>query len=74
VATDQRSFDTTGITCGGCAKSVSAILSALPGVLAVEVDVPHNTATVEVVSDTVSDDELADALKPTGYRLMPRSV
>jgi copper chaperone CopZ len=35
VATDQRRFDTTGITCGGCAKSVTTVLSALPGVLAV---------------------------------------
>ncbi len=70
VATDQRRFDTTGITCGGCAKSVTTILSALPGVLAVAVDVPNNSATVEVVKGTVSDDTLAEALKPTGYRLL----
>ncbi len=74
VATDQRSFDTTGITCGGCAKSVTTILSALPGVLSVAVDVPNNTATVEVVKGTVSDDALADALMPTGYRLLPQAV
>jgi copper chaperone CopZ len=74
VATDQRSFDTTGITCGGCAKSVTTILSALPGVLAVGVDVPNHTATVEVVKGTVSDDTLADALMPTGYRLLPQAV
>jgi len=74
VVTDQRTFDTTGITCGGCVKSVTTILSALPGVLAVAVDVPNNTATVEVVSGTVSDDTLAEALKPTGYRLLPQAV
>lgn len=74
VATDQRSFDTTGITSGGCAKSVTTILSALPGVLALAVDVPNNTATVEVVQGTVSDDAFADALKSTGYRLMPQAA
>ncbi len=74
VATDQRSFATPGITCGGCAKSVTTILGALPGVLAVDVDVPNNTATVEVVKGTVSDNTLADALKPTGYRLLPRAA
>jgi len=74
VATDQRSFDTTGITCGGCAKSVTTILRALPGVLAIGVDLPNNTATVEVVKGTVSDDTLADALMPTGYRLFPQAV
>lgn len=73
VATEQRHFDTTGITCGGCAKSVTTVLSALPGVLAVAVDVPNNTATVEVVKGLVSDTTLADALKPTGYRLLPQA-
>ncbi len=74
VAIDQRRFDTMGITCGGCAKSVTTILSALPGVLAVAVDVPNNTATVEEVKGTVSDGTLAEALKPTGYRLMPQAA
>ena len=74
VATDQRHFDTTGINCGGCAKSVSTILGALPGVLTVAVDVPNNTATVEVVKGTVSDGTLAEALKPTGYRLLLQAV
>ena len=74
VDTDQRHFSTTGITCGGCAKSVTTVLSALPGVLAVDVDVPNNTATVEVVKGTVSDESLAAALMPTGYRLLPQDV
>lgn len=74
VATEQRHFDTTGITCGGCVRGVTTVLSSLPGVLAVAVDVPNNTATVEVVKGTVSDDRLAEALKPTGYRLLPQAV
>ena len=74
VATEAHRFTTTGITCGGCAKSVTTILSALPGVLTVAVDVPNNRATVDVVKGTVSDDTLAEALKPTGYRLLPQAV
>jgi len=74
VATEQRHFDTTGITCGGCVRSVTTVLSALPGVLAVAMDIPNNTATVEVVKGTVSDETLAAALMPTGYRLLPQAV
>lgn len=74
VSTEQPSFDTTGITCGGCVRSVTTVLSALPGVLAVAVDVPNNTATLEVVKGTVSDDRLAEALMPTGYRLLPQAA
>jgi copper chaperone CopZ len=40
----------------------------------VEVDVPNNTATVEVVQGLVPDSTFVDALKPTGYRLLPQAA
>jgi Cu+-exporting ATPase len=70
VATLHRSFHTTGITCNGCATSVSNVLTALPGVVDVSVDVAGKTATVEVVQGMVTEEEVAVALKPTGYRLV----
>ena len=74
VATDTHSFTTTGITCGGCVNSVTKILSALPGVLAVTVDVPLKQATVETVHGTVTDDELRNALKPAGYEFIAQAA
>ena len=74
VATDTRTFDTTGISCGGCVNSVTSILTGLPGVLGLSVDVSGRTATVEVVQGLVSDEELTRALKPTGYQLKPQAA
>jgi copper chaperone CopZ len=74
VATDTRTFDTTGISCGGCVNSVTKILNGLPGVLALSVDVSGRTATVEVVHGSVPYEELTTALKPTGYRLSPQAA
>jgi len=74
VATVMRTFDTTGISCGGCVNSVTKILTDLPGVLALSVDVSGRTATVEVVQGMVPDEELTIALKPTGYRLSPQAA
>ena len=70
-ATERFRFTTSGITCGGCANSVRTILGRLPGVLHVQVDVHGHTAEVEVERGTISREELADALKPSGYGLIP---
>ncbi len=74
VATDKHSFMTTGITCGGCVNSVTKILSALSGVLSVAVDVAGQKATVEVVKDAVTNDELSTALKPAGYGFIAQAA
>lgn len=58
---------TTGISCGGCVGGVTKILSALPGVLSVSVDIPLKQAAVETVHGTVTDEAIRDALKPAGY-------
>ncbi|MEO8590708.1 MAG: cation transporter [Flavobacteriales bacterium] len=74
VATEMHSFATTGITCSGCVNSVTKILSALPGVLDVAVDIPLKQATVEIVPGTVTDDELRLALKPAGYEFIAQAA
>ena len=69
--TEKLRFTTTGITCGGCANSVRTILGRLPGVLHVQVDVAGHTAEVEVERGSITAEELASALKPSGYALIP---
>lgn len=73
-ATERFRFTTTGITCGGCANSVRTILGRLPGVLHVQVDVAGHTAEVEVERGSITREELAVALKPSGYALIPANA
>ncbi len=74
VTSDKRLFLTTGITCGGCVNSVTKILSALSGVLAVTVDVPLKQATVETVHGTVTDDAIGEALRSTAYKFIAQAA
>jgi len=74
IATVTHSFTTTGITCGGCVNSVTKVLSAISGVLSVAVDVPGQSASVDVVKGAVTDDELSTALKPVGYGFIAQTA
>ncbi|HMN05250.1 MAG TPA: heavy-metal-associated domain-containing protein [Flavobacteriales bacterium] len=67
--TEQLHFTTTGISCGGCANSVRAILDRLPGVVHVDVDVEGGTADVEIERGSLTVDQLNKALEPAGYGL-----
>lgn len=69
-ATERFRFTTTGITCGGCANSVRTILGRLPGVLHVQVDLAGHTAEVEVERGSITPENLAAALKPSGFALI----
>lgn len=73
-ATETLRFTTTGITCAGCANSVTTILKRLPGVVAVRVDAASNTAEVEIVQGAIVLNDLLTALKPAGYGLIPQAA
>jgi copper chaperone len=61
----------TGMTCAHCVSAVSAELSALPGVTAVDVDLQAGAVTpVTVTSDTELDPSaVAAAIDEAGYEL-----
>jgi copper chaperone len=64
----QRTLTVTGMSCGGCEDNVETELSELDGVSGVEAD--HERDTVELTADeTVSDDDLAAAVRDAGYEL-----
>lgn len=57
-----------GMSCGGCANSVRAELTHIPGVLDVDVDVSNGTVTI--ASDRPVDDEMIRAaVEEAGYTL-----
>ena len=61
-------YNVTGMTCGHCVSSVSAEVSSVPGVTAVDVDL--STGTVTVTSERpVSAAAIRGAVEEAGYSL-----
>ncbi len=57
-----------GMRCGHCTSNVDKALRAVPGVSEVAVELEAKTATVEA-ADTVSDDELRQAVDDLGFEV-----
>ncbi|MGH8319237.1 MAG: heavy-metal-associated domain-containing protein [Steroidobacteraceae bacterium] len=53
-----------GMTCGGCASSVTRILAHVPGVTEAQVDLPNGRATVK---GAARPDDLIHALEAGGF-------
>ena len=65
---ESRTFTVTGMSCGGCEDNVESNVQGLGDVDSVEAD--HENDTVEVVAaETVSDDDLAAAIRDAGYEV-----
>ena len=59
-----------GMSCGHCAAAVTKALEALPGISQVQVDLASGRVTF-ANANTVSQEELARAIKAAGYELVP---
>ena len=57
----------TGMTCGGCVKSVNTVLSALPGVQHVEVSLEQAQAKVAYDDTQASRATLIQAVVDAGF-------
>ncbi len=53
-----------GMTCGHCAKSITAALTAVEGVTSVDVDLSAGTVTV---AGSAATETLAAAIEDAGY-------
>jgi copper chaperone len=69
--TTQTEITVAGMTCGHCSASVSEELSALPGVVAVAVDLhPGEDSPVTITSEAPLDSTtVASAVAEAGYTL-----
>ena len=63
--TMKKTIHIEGMSCGGCKASVERVLSAVPGVSGVSVDLAAKTATVN--TDSASDDALRTAVTGAGF-------
>ncbi len=67
-STLTTTYQVAGMTCGHCARAITAEIGALTGVCEVSVDLP--TGTVTVLSEReLARDEVAAAVDEAGYRL-----
>lgn len=56
-----------GMSCGGCVKSVTGVLSALPGVSRADVSLEKGEAVVDYDSNQVTREQLASAVEDAGF-------
>jgi copper chaperone len=56
-----------GMSCGGCVKSVMAVLAALDGVASAAVSLEHAQAVIEFDAARVSRQQLAEAIEDAGF-------
>ena len=59
----------TGMSCGGCVRSVTGVLQALPDVSAVDVALEPGEARVSFDPDQVSPAQLAAAVEDAGFEV-----
>jgi copper chaperone len=63
-----RRFDVSGMSCGGCERSLASAVSRLPGVNAVAASHVDQTATVTYDENTVTPEAITTAIRDAGYQ------
>ena len=56
-----------GMSCGGCVKSVTGVLTALEGVATAEVSLEQKQAVVEFDATRVTRDQLKAVIEDAGF-------
>ena len=64
---ETTTFKVSGMTCGGCVRSVTQVLKAVPGVSAAEVSLERGEATVSFDPAQASVAQLRGAIEDAGY-------
>jgi Cu+-exporting ATPase len=65
-------FDVVGMTCASCVARVEKALSKVPGVVAANVNLATERATVSVLPGSVNVRQLKSAVESAGYQLRER--
>ncbi|MBI4986979.1 MAG: heavy-metal-associated domain-containing protein [Rhodocyclales bacterium] len=64
---ETTTLKVSGMSCGGCVKSVTSVLLALPGVTQAEVSLEKGEATVEFEAGQVTREAMAQAIDDAGF-------
>ena len=69
MSAESVKLPVSGMTCGGCARSVEKKLSATPGVKSAQVDLEGATATVQFDPGRVQVPRLIAAIEQLGFQV-----
>ena len=64
---DTTTLKVTGMSCGGCVKSVTNVLQGLPGVAKAEVSLERGEAKVDYEAAKVTRAAMAQAIADAGF-------
>jgi copper chaperone len=67
--TMKASFEVSGMTCGGCERSVQNALTSRKGVSAAKADRTTGTVTVDFDPAQIQKDALAKAITEAGFQV-----
>ncbi len=70
MATSSTTYTVSGMTCGHCVAAVTAEVSKIAGVVAVDIDLPTGAVTIESVAP-IDSQAVAVAVDEAGYELVP---
>ncbi len=57
----------SGMSCGGCVKSVTGVLEALPGVSKAEVSLEKNEAVISYETGKVTREQMVQVIDDAGF-------
>lgn len=57
----------SGMSCGGCVKSVTGVLAALPGVSMADVSLEKNEAVISYEPGKVSREQMVQVIDDAGF-------
>ncbi len=67
-------FEVTGMTCASCSGRVERAVAAMPGVKSASVNLALETLDVEYDKDAVDPQQIADAVRASGYGIREAQV
>jgi copper chaperone len=59
----------TSLKCGGCVETISGVLNSLKGIVSWKVNLDDPDRTLEIITDTATEEEIIEAVKLKGYRI-----
>jgi copper chaperone len=65
------SLGVSGMTCGGCVRSVTGVLQGLEGVVKAEVSLEKQRAQVDYDPGKINVEQLKHAIEEAGYEVTP---
>ena len=68
MATVDKTFLISGMSCGGCVNSLTRVLKSVPGIEPVKVEV--GKATLRLEADKVSDAAVKAAVERAGFEVV----